>query len=90
MSQITGLPTAAPSDFQETIDEFPQFSYVLGDMHPHVLALPFAVLAIGLGLNLVLMWRRLHLWEFVLYAIFVGGMVRGSVSMTKAKKKKGE
>ena len=38
----------------EVIDEFPFFSFLLGDMHPHVLALPFALLAIGLALNLLL------------------------------------
>ena len=34
------------------INEFPFFSFLLGDNHPHVLALPFVMLAIGLGLNL--------------------------------------
>ncbi len=38
----------------EVIDEFPFFSFLLGDMHPHVLALPFALLAVGLALNLLL------------------------------------
>lgn len=38
----------------EVIDEFPFFSFLLGDMHPHVLALPFVLLAIGLALNLLL------------------------------------
>jgi YYY domain-containing protein len=38
----------------EVIDEFPFFSFLLGDMHPHVLALPFVLLAIGLALALVL------------------------------------
>ncbi len=33
-----------------TITEFPFFSLRLGDMHPHVMALPFATLAIGLAL----------------------------------------
>ena len=36
----------------EVIDEFPIFSYILGDNHPHVLAMPFAILVIGLALNL--------------------------------------
>ncbi|MBN2006379.1 MAG: hypothetical protein JXA21_23710 [Anaerolineae bacterium] len=39
-------------DAQEVIDEFPAFSFILGDMHPHVLALPFALLLIALALNL--------------------------------------
>lgn len=38
----------------EVIDEFPFFSYLLGDMHPHVLGLPFVLLAIALALNLLL------------------------------------
>ena len=41
----------------QPIDEFPLFSFLLGDLHPHVLALPFALLAIGLGLNLFLRRR---------------------------------
>ncbi len=52
LSQITGLPVAASNAYQETIDEFPQFSYILGDMHPHVLALPFALVMMALALNL--------------------------------------
>lgn len=36
---------------EEVIDEFPFFSYLLADLHPHVLAMPFVLLAIGLALN---------------------------------------
>ncbi len=32
------------------IDEFPAFSFVLGDLHPHVLVMPFVMLLIGLSL----------------------------------------
>jgi YYY domain-containing protein len=42
------------------IDEFPFFSFLLGDNHPHVLALPFVLLAIALALNLM---RRQGLWQ---------------------------
>jgi YYY domain-containing protein len=35
------------------ITEFPFFSFLLGDNHPHVLALPFVLLAIGVALNLL-------------------------------------
>ncbi len=45
----------------EVIDEFPFFSFLLGDMHPHVLGLPFALLAIALALNLLLVARDLVL-----------------------------
>ena len=37
------------------ITEFPFFSFLLGDNHPHVLALPFVLLCIALGLNLMRM-----------------------------------
>ncbi len=38
--------------FSEIIDEFPLFSYLLGDLHPHVLAMPFDLLMVGAALNL--------------------------------------
>jgi YYY domain-containing protein len=38
----------------EVIDEFPFFSYLLGDLHPHVLAMPFNLLAIAVALNIYL------------------------------------
>ncbi len=38
----------------QPIDEFPGFSFLLGDMHPHVLGLPFVLLALALALNVLL------------------------------------
>ena len=38
----------------EVIDEFPFFSYLLGDVHPHVLAMPFNLLAVAVALNVFL------------------------------------
>lgn len=37
-----------------TITEFPAFSFILGDLHPHVTALPGVLLAVGFALAL---WR---------------------------------
>ena len=75
-------------DFQgvnkgDVIDEFPFFSYLLGDLHPHVLVMPFAFLMIALALNLFfggvegeLPWARLRLAPryFLLSAVLIGGM----------------
>lgn len=38
----------------ETINEFPFFSFILGDLHAHVLALPFTLLALALALDIFL------------------------------------
>jgi YYY domain-containing protein len=39
--------------YSQIIDEFPYFSFILGDMHPHVLALPFIMLAAALAVQIV-------------------------------------
>jgi len=62
----------------QPIDEFPLFSFLLGDMHPHVLALPFTLLAIGLALNLAAgrprEKRPLGSYGFIFYALAVGAL----------------
>ena len=69
----------------EAIDEFPAFSFLLGDLHPHVLAIPFFLLAIAIALNLFLGGFRgkidlyvgqLHISKtgFFLTAFMLGGM----------------
>ena len=70
----------------EVIDEFPFFSFLLGDLHPHVLAIPFGLLAISVALNLFLGgWRgqinmplgaRLHInyIGFLFSALVIGGL----------------
>jgi len=69
----------------EVIDEFPFFSYLLSDLHPHVLAMPFAILAIGVSLNFLLGVESFHgkfngifewmrSWKFWLTALILGSM----------------
>jgi YYY domain-containing protein len=72
-------------NFQEVIDEFPAFSFLLGDLHPHVLAIPFGLLAVTFALNLYLgglkgsmdlLGARLHLSPlgFFSAAFLLGGL----------------
>jgi uncharacterized membrane protein len=46
------VPSSSPDN--PNITEFPAFSFLLADLHAHVLALPFTVLALGVALNLLL------------------------------------
>ena len=64
-----------------TISEFPFFSFMLGDLHPHVSAIPFALLFAGLALNFFRSTmpdiQRLHLWDYAtvgVMAISLGGL----------------
>jgi len=71
--------------WRETIDEFPAFSFILGDLHPHVLAMPFVLLAVAMALNIFLGgWRgniNLYFGElkisktgFIVSALMLGGL----------------
>ncbi|MCL4560457.1 MAG: DUF2298 domain-containing protein [Chloroflexi bacterium] len=70
---------------KEIIDEFPFFSYLLADLHPHVLAIPFAMVMMGLALNVYLrgFGDGFQVWGlripfgksfFLLSAVALGGM----------------
>ena len=69
----------------DTIDEFPFFSYLLGDLHPHVLSMPFVLLAVALAMNIFLgglrgrinlQFGELHISKtgFFLVALTLGGL----------------
>ena len=42
----------------KTINEFPAFSFILGDLHPHVMALPFTLVVASLALQGMVAWWR--------------------------------
>ena len=58
----------------QPIGEFPAFSFILSDNHPHVLSLPFAITVIGLMLNLLLARREPPASHLLLYGVSVGGL----------------
>jgi YYY domain-containing protein len=56
-----------------TINEFPSFSFTLGDLHAHVIALPFTVLALAFAMQIALNGpRRDVLWRAVGEALACG------------------
>lgn len=64
----------------EAITEFPSFSFQLGDLHPHLLALPFTMLALGCAWMLVLPAQddegrlRRQWWRIVIAGGVTGGL----------------
>lgn len=64
-----------PAWYAQPISEFPNFSFVLGDNHPHVLALPFVLMTLGLAFNLLRGLRSPSLYQVLLYALVVGGLI---------------
>ncbi len=65
----------------ETINEFPFFSLLLGDLHPHVMALPYTLVAIGVAWNLALVREKTGgvLLNSGLIRVAVGGVIVGSL-----------
>jgi YYY domain-containing protein len=73
-------------NFREVIDEFPAFSYLLGDLHPHVLAMPFGLMTVAVALNLFLGgWKgetNLHFYRLSIAPayLFFGGLLLGGLA----------
>jgi YYY domain-containing protein len=73
-------------NFREVIDEFPAFSFLLGDLHPHVLAIPFDLLTIAVALNLILggwMGRtnlRIYALSIKPAGLLFGGLLLGGLA----------
>lgn len=63
----------------EVIDEFPMFSFELGDLHPHVIAIPFVMLCIAISLNSFLAGMR----ESARRVFFVQGLTDEKTSLAE-------
>lgn len=67
-------------DCAEIIHEFPFFSFMLADVHPHVMALPYVLTVIGLAVTLAVgagrRYRGSAPWgpEWLAIGLFVGGL----------------
>ena len=64
-----------------TITEFPFFSFILGDLHSHVMSLPFVLLNISIGLNLLLFpgrivisWIKDNPWQVFVTSLSLGAL----------------
>jgi len=66
----------------ETIAEFPFFSFLLGDMHPHVMSIPFVLMTVGAAFLLLSQDERLdaafwvrHPFMLLATGVMVGGLL---------------
>ncbi|HUU63282.1 MAG TPA: DUF2298 domain-containing protein [Dehalococcoidia bacterium] len=64
-----------------TINEFPSFSFILGDLHAHILSLPVVLLCLTLSLNILntkeslgLSWLRRNILPFLIIIICLGAL----------------
>ncbi len=61
------------------ITEFPYFTYLFADLHPHLIAFPMTAAALALAVNFI--GPRARGWEFGLW-ILMSGIVLGAIAVT--------
>ena len=71
----------------EPITEFPYFTFLYGDLHAHLIALPIVIASIGWSLSMlasriILAGLRFRGWLRYLYVLFFGGLVIGALKPT--------
>lgn len=53
-----------------TINEFPTYSYILGDLHPHVLSLPFFILGLYLIVE-IFKEKKFNIWLHLIFGFVI-------------------
>lgn len=72
--------TDAAGNCREVIHEFPFFSFMLGDVHPHVLTLPYVLVALALALAVLAGGYRLRrgaelwTWRWLALPVILGAL----------------
>jgi len=62
-----------------TINEFPMFSFLYADLHPHVIDMPFELLAAALAVALIAGGRRLAAVPMGITHVLLGGLIVGTL-----------
>lgn len=78
-SRVISIP-----DELTTINEFSYWSFLFGDLHPHLIALPITILAVALAYELFSFSRKHNsLWAFVAQSIGTA-FVLGTIAVTNS------
>lgn len=80
-SRVVNSFDAAGNEIDFTIQEFPLFSLLLGDLHPHLMSIPFVLLAMGMIFQVLLSparwglsWIRRHPARALALAVVIGSL----------------
>jgi YYY domain-containing protein len=78
---INTLVPGEPWGLDYTITEFPSFSFLFADLHPHLMALPFVLLNVAFCLEIInspdalgLAWLKRNWPKFLVFAICLGAL----------------
>ena len=72
-----GIPLEA-----EPITEFPFFTFLYGDLHAHMIAMPITLLAVGVAIALVLRHHTVARWREFLPVVLLGSLAAGALRPT--------
>ena len=57
-----------------TVNEFPFFTFLYGDLHAHLIAIPYTLVALGIAVHILLNRGRLRWYDVSLIALVLGAL----------------